>query len=73
MAIEKAARANVVSAFTLAAFLLSFSFCKPTEKPTGMTVYSLFRGMIKRIAFVGVGKARGFIVLEIGKWTGGRF
>jgi len=48
-------------------FLLSFSFCKPTEKPTGMTVYSLFRGMIKRIAFVGVGKAHGLIVLEIGK------
>lgn len=56
MAIEKAARANVVSAFTLAAFLLSFSFCKPTEKPTGMTVYSLFRGMIKRIAFVRCGR-----------------
>jgi len=29
--------------------------------------------MIKRIAFVGVGKAHGFIVLEIGKWTGGDF
>jgi len=29
--------------------------------------------MIKRIAFVGVGNARGFVVLEIGKWTGGDF
>ncbi|OTA50638.1 hypothetical protein BHL85_12210 [Limosilactobacillus reuteri] len=37
-------------------FLLSFSFCKPTEKPTGMAVYSLFRGMIKRIAFVRCGR-----------------
>jgi hypothetical protein len=29
--------------------------------------------MIKRIAFVGVGNAHGFVVLEIGKWTGGDF
>jgi len=46
---------------------------KPTEKPTVMPVWLFFRGLIKRIAFVGVDNAHGFIVLEIGKWTGGDF
>ena len=43
------------------------------RRKSNYVIKLLFRGMIKRIAFVGVGKAHGLIVLGIGKQTGGRF
>lgn len=41
------------------------------RRKSNYVIKLLFRGMIKRIAFVGVGKAHGLIVLGIGKQAGG--
>ena len=72
MAINKKTRANNVSNVYPCLFIYShLAFAE--RRKSNYAIKLLFRGMIKRIAFVGVGKAHGLIVLGIGKQTGGRF